>query len=778
MHTHRRMPPLLAGLLGAMLMIACTTLLPGRVARLEAEDGQLYGVEVSTARGGFTGRGYVTGFDRDDDRLELTFQAASGLCELRIRYCSPRGDKGYSVAVNGTTGSGVFAKTGESFAVQSAGKFVLRDGQNSLILRKGWGWFDIDSFELVPAAVAPPAPVPAVLSDPAATPAARRLHAYLVELYGRKTLAGQQDFENLAWIQKQTGREPAVAALDFMDYSPSRVEHGAKPRGATEKAVAWVRAGGGILTYCWHWNAPADLLDQPGGQEWYKGFYTKATTFDIAAVLADPAGERYRLLLRDIDAIAAELRKFADADIPILWRPLHEAQGGWFWWGAKGPEPLVQLWHLLYRRLTRHHGLHNLIWVYSPPSGGISASAWYPGDEWVDIVAPDIYAGRRPSMSAEWESAQVAYGGRKLVALGEGGDPPDPELMRTFQTRWSWFATWGGAFIRDASAEHLRKVFLDEDVITRDELPAWTKPSPQPDPASAPGLRRTYRNPIINYGGAADPTVLLYEGTYYLYPTTDSRGYDVFVSSDLVHWERKPKCFRDLRGGVWAPDVYHHAEDGKIYLYYTANDPDRRPRGKLVGVAVADHPLGPFEDKGVLVKGAIDAHLFRDDDGSLYLYYVMLPGGFQNFVQPMADPLTPKGEPKLILQPSEGWERRHGHVTEGPWMLKRNGVYYYMYSGSGANGPDYAIGYATATSPTGPFTKHPGNPIAQRGNGIFGPGHHCTAKGPDGRLWLIYHQKNTTKVDWDRFVTIDPLWFDDKGIIHIRLSRGTDEPAP
>jgi beta-xylosidase len=288
----------------------------------------------------------------------------------------------------------------------------------------------------------------------------------------------------------------------------------------------------------------------------------------------------------------------------------------------------------------------------------------------------------------------------------------------------------------------------------------------------------TYTNPFIDCPGAADPAVLLYEGRYYLYPTLDCTGYDVFVSDNLVDWERKPKCYTDVRGGVWAPDVFHHRNgDGRVYLYYTADDPDARPHGKLVGVAVAEHPLGPFEDRGVLVRGAIDAHLFEDTDGSLYLYYVMLPGGFRILGQPMADPLTLAGEPRELIRPTEAWEQ-HGHVTEGPWMLKHRGTYYLMYSGSGAMGPDYAIGYATADSPLGPFTKHPGNPIAHRGNGIYGPGHHCVTRAPDGSLWMVYHQKNTDKQDWDRFLALDPLWFDENGVIHTRITRGTREPGP
>jgi len=93
--------------------------------------------------------------------------------------------------------------------------------------------------------------------------------------------------------------------------------------------------GPGIVTLCWHWNAPSHLKEDTEN-EWWGGFYTQHTTFDVAAALADPTSEEYRLLLRDIDVIAAELKKFSDAGKPVLWRPLHEAAGGWFWWGRRG----------------------------------------------------------------------------------------------------------------------------------------------------------------------------------------------------------------------------------------------------------------------------------------------------------------------------------------------------------------------------------------------------------------------------------------------------------
>jgi xylan 1,4-beta-xylosidase len=287
---------------------------------------------------------------------------------------------------------------------------------------------------------------------------------------------------------------------------------------------------------------------------------------------------------------------------------------------------------------------------------------------------------------------------------------------------------------------------------------------------------KTYRNPIIDRIGPADPHVIRHDGKFYLYPTTDGKGYDVFVSTNLVHWEQKPKCFTDARGGAWAPDVFHHEKgDGKFYLYYTVNRPGG---GKLIGVAVAESPLGPFADRTNLVERSIDAHLFRDDDGALYLYYVEIEGGFKIKVQPMADPVTKKGEPMEVIRPTVDWERKKGAVTEGPWMLKHKGLYYLMYSGSGADGPDYAIGYATSKSPIGPFTKYAGNPIAKRGNGVFGPGHHCVVTAPDGKLWMLYHQQNSEKVGWSRFLAIDPIWFDEQGVLHAKTTRGTDEPVP
>lgn len=312
--------------------------------------------------------------------------------------------------------------------------------------------------------------------------------------------------------------------------------------------------------------------------------------------------------------------------------------------------------------------------------------------------------------------------------------------------------------------------------------------------AAAPGI---YTNPILTDGNPADPHVMLVDGTYYLYATTHGRGYDAWTSTDLVHWKNRGSVYRAPHGGAWAPDVFHNKRgDGRFYLYYTNDDPNAPPGplDKQIGVAMSDSPLGPFEDKKVLAAGSIDAHLFQDDDGRYYLYYVEIVGGFKIFAQPMADPLTPEGERILVLRPTEPWEMVSGHVTEGPFMLKRDGIYYLTYSGTGADSPNYAIGYATSKSPLGPFEKHAGNPIARRkkastnvrgrktraqqGEGIYGPGHHCVVDGPDGRMWMVYHQKYDDGTNYRRFLALDPMWFDDDGKLHARVTRATEERAP
>ncbi|UCH79861.1 MAG: family 43 glycosylhydrolase [Nitrospiraceae bacterium] len=173
--------------------------------------------------------------------------------------------------------------------------------------------------------------------------------------------------------------------------------------------------------------------------------------------------------------------------------------------------------------------------------------------------------------------------------------------------------------------------------------------------------------------GIGDPTVIIHKGIYYLYPTGDNRGYDVYISSDLIHWQKGPRVFRTSEKGAWAPDVFYDEKSGKFYLYYTVN--------RRIGVAVSDSPDGIFNDLKTLVNDAIDAHMFKDDDGEYYLYFVKFPAFFI-YVQPMESLTAKRGTPVKLIYPTEQWEKRHTPLTEAPWILKHRNSYYLLYSAS------------------------------------------------------------------------------------------------
>ena len=307
----------------------------------------------------------------------------------------------------------------------------------------------MDYVELIPSSPFPkPRQIPARLADPKAGGEARDLYRKLLAGYGKVSLSGQYDEADNLFVEKTTGKVPAIMGADFMDYSPSRLPYMDKPY--PDPLPSWLRSAksGQLLTLSWHWNAPMHVLDgkvtnadgKVEEKHWYSGFYTAHTTFDLAKALADRSSPEYVALVRDIDAIAVQLKRLSDAKVPVLWRPLHEAEGGWFWWGAKGAEPCKALWRLLFNRLTQHHGLHNLIWVWNSAD-----PAWYPGDDTVDVVSIDSYpSDRRDPLSENWEKLIAQFDGKKPLAVAEFPGAMDVERMFRFGARWLYWVSWTG----------------------------------------------------------------------------------------------------------------------------------------------------------------------------------------------------------------------------------------------------------------------------------------------------------------------------------------------
>jgi mannan endo-1,4-beta-mannosidase len=482
--------------LAASTALACASVnLPAAPFRLEAEAARLDGVVIGppphpgeepiapeseplqTPPEDFSGAGYVGGFNAGTDHVEWTFSApaGAGFYRLTLGLRSPSGYKEFG----GKLSDSRLAPTWISGRLPASTEFKpvlaalveLTDSPCTLRIGGGWGHYELDYAELTPVPrPAAPAAVTGGPSDPSATPATRALFARLTSSYGRTTFSGQQEIEDAVRIQQLAGRTPIILSGDLMDFSPTRREHGAKADGYSE---AWIERHrqGHLISMMWHWNAP-DHLVLTAEYPWWKGFSTGGSTFDVAAALADPAGSDHAKILRDIDAIAVELKKFADADVPLLWRPLHEAEGAWFWWGARGPEAYKKLWRLLHERLTRHHGLHNLIWVLTSED-----PAWYPGDDVVDVIGVDAYPEETSDLlSARWLALLERFDGRKLIALTEFGGMPDIPRMQRLGVWWSWFAPWTGSVGSHKSPPEMTRTVYAHDAVVSLAAPPASSP--------------------------------------------------------------------------------------------------------------------------------------------------------------------------------------------------------------------------------------------------------------------------------------------------------------
>lgn len=294
------------------------------------------------------------------------------------------------------------------------------------------------------------------LIDREADAEARDLYARLRREYGKRIFSGQtaEYFEELAAL---AGRTPVVKGFDMQNYSPHNPwgkGWKAWDDGAVRAAIDWHKStkGKGIVAFQWHWFSPSS------GSLRTSTFNTKETDFDVYKAVV-PGTREYQEVLRDIDAIAVQLKRLSGAGVPVLWRPLHEAGGGWFWWGAKGPEPALKLYDIMYDRLTRQHRLHNLIWVWSTPEPD-----WYPGNGKVDIAGYDSYPGpydHRPQKEM-FERVYSLVNGEKLVALSENGPIPYFEAG----AKWSYFLSWGELVREQNTAPHIRNTFEQPEVIT------------------------------------------------------------------------------------------------------------------------------------------------------------------------------------------------------------------------------------------------------------------------------------------------------------------------
>jgi beta-xylosidase len=320
---------------------------------------------------------------------------------------------------------------------------------------------------------------------------------------------------------------------------------------------------------------------------------------------------------------------------------------------------------------------------------------------------------------------------------------------------------------------------------------------------------------LAQLGFYADPEVHLFAGQYWIYPTSSSPAHqeqttfnplqqklreghvihpvyllhtslDAFSSPDLVHWTRHPHVL-DAANVPWAAYAFWAPTaielNGKFYLFFAANDIQKKdtfPGG--IGVAVSDSPGGPFLDAlgkpliGEFHNGAqpIDPAVFRDDDGPIYFYY----GGQGHCNVARLSP-----DLKSVVPMNDGTLYREitpEHYVEGPFMIKRKGVYYFMWSEGSWENSTYGVAYARSESPTGPFVRE--GKILQTDPAIAnGPGHHSVLQIPGTDIWyIVYHRHplGTTGAN-ERVMAVDRMTFAADGSIEpVKMTKDGPGPAP
>lgn len=370
-------------------------------------------------------------------------------------------DSHYTLTVTGTT---VKAKASGIFAKPYTLKFSTAPRQKP----------DAVSSEIDP------------LVNPNATAMAKKVHEFLKSTYGIKILSGAMANVNnnndfAGWIDKMSGKYPAITFYDLI-HLPESGQNWIDYSDISPAKAQW--DANGLVGYGWHWRVPMKEGDSDLQ-------YTADANFDIEQALT-PGTWQNKVVEEDVEKAASILKKLQDNNIAVLWRPLHEAAGdyewgAWFWWGKQGPEKTKRLWIWLYDKLTNQYGLNNLIWVWTvqlyregkmAPMSDLQAA--YPGDDYVDIVGPDVYNKTHDASPEFFNAVYTLVKGHKIVAMPECGMLPTPEASINDGAPWSYVMLWY-SYDQHKKGEvnddfgntpaYLKEWMTSPYIITRDQMP-------------------------------------------------------------------------------------------------------------------------------------------------------------------------------------------------------------------------------------------------------------------------------------------------------------------
>lgn len=302
---------------------------------------------------------------------------------------------------------------------------------------------------------------------PNASPEARALLKYIYSISGKYTLSGQHNFpasgeKNTLFAADYIGKTPVVWSQDF-GFAADGDKDSYLARPAIIQEAIRQHKKGAIVTFCWHAVPPT--AEEPVTFQPLPGRDTASPLASVQGRLTDkqfrdiltPGTDMYKQWLKQVDNIALYLKQLQYAKVPVLWRPYHEMNGDWFWWGGRyeGKYTTAALYRQIFDRMVKYHKLNNLIWVWSvdrPGKEGREFDKYYPGTRYLDILSIDIYEN---DFSQSYYEGLLALSEGKPLALGEVGNPPAPEILEK-QPGWFYWVVWSG-MVRGTSVADYEK---------------------------------------------------------------------------------------------------------------------------------------------------------------------------------------------------------------------------------------------------------------------------------------------------------------------------------
>lgn len=288
---------------------------------------------------------------------------------------------------------------------------------------------------------------------------------YLRSVYGKQVITCQQMMGNECYedlvFYNATNDLTAMKGYDFIFCTGSYHSD-----DMIDEAIEWSKESGGLCAFTWHWNVPKDIDNPEGGY----AFYTSEITNFSQVNAVTPGTKEYETVIHDIDLIATKIQRMESEGVTILFRPLHEASGAWFWWGLQGRdsatnEVFQKLWYMIYDRLENYHKLTNIIWVWNGqnPHTAIHPNAFdiegidrYYDQEDISAEALSTYYEKCYGELAGYDKYCAELAGMestgKMMALTECGYIPDPEGIKAANTIWLYYMVWNGDFIYETDA--------------------------------------------------------------------------------------------------------------------------------------------------------------------------------------------------------------------------------------------------------------------------------------------------------------------------------------